>query len=208
MDDSELAEVRASRTRILDAADDFRRGLERELHDGAQQRLASVALALGLAGRALTGDAAELVTEARAELGLAMAELRELARDIYPVLLTEAGLGPALTALTDRCAVPTVVTAVPTGRLPGPVERTCYFVVFEALKDVARRSSATLAEVAVCELGDQVSVEVSDDGVASADRGEPGPRGVADRVVAHGGHLRVDSRHGGGTRVTAELPCA
>jgi signal transduction histidine kinase len=198
----------ASCARIVDAADDFRRRLERELHDGAQQRLASVALALGLAGRGITGDAADLVAEARTELGLAMAELRELARDIYPVLLTEAGLGPALTALTDRCPIPTAVAAVPTGRLAGAVERTCYFVVSEALKNVARHSFAARAEVVVREVGGQVSVEVFDDGVGGADPGGPGLRGLADRVAASGGRLRVESRRGGGTRVMADLPCA
>lgn len=188
--------------RIVDAGDEYRRKLERRLHDGAQQRLASAVLALGLAGRTLTGDAAGLVAEAREELALAMAELRDLARDIYPVLLGEAGLGPALAALTDRCPVPTVVSAVPGGRLPGPVERTCYFVVFEALQNVAGHSSATRAEVVVRERGGHVSVEVSVDGVGDA---EPDLTGLADRVAAHGGRLRVES--GAGTRVRADVPC-
>jgi signal transduction histidine kinase len=197
-----------ARARIVDAADDFRRGLERQLHDGAQQRLASAALALGLAGRGLTADAAGLVAEARTELGLAMAELRELARDIYPVLLTEAGLGPALTALADRCPVPTVISEVPAGRLTGAVERTCYFVVSEALRNVARHSFAAGAEVVVREVGGQVSVEVFDDGVGGADPDGPGLRGLADRVAAYGGRLRIENKRDGGTRVTAELPCA
>ena len=137
-----------------------------------------------------------------------MAELRELARDIYPVLLTEAGLGPALASLADRCPVPTVISAVPDRRLAGAVERTCYFVVFEALKNVAGHSSATRAEVVVREQGGQVSVEVSDDGVGGADPDGPGLRGLADRVAAHGGRLRVESSRGGGTRVMADLPCA
>jgi signal transduction histidine kinase len=193
--------------RIVDAADEFRRRLERRLHDGAQQRLASAVLALSLAARTLTGDAAALVTEAREELGLAMAELRELARDTYPVLLAEAGLGPALASLTDRCPVPTVVSAVPGGRLPGPVERTCYFVVFEALKNVAGHSHAGRAEVVVRAQGGQVNVEVSDDGVGGADPGGPGLSGLADRVAAHGGRLRVVSPRGSGTRVRADVPC-
>jgi signal transduction histidine kinase len=195
------------RARIVDAADEFRRRLERRLHDGAQQRLASAVLALGLAGRTLTGDAAGLVAEAREELGLAMAELRELARDIYPVLLAEAGLGPALASLTDRCPVPAVVSAVPGGRLPGTVERTCYFVVFEALKNVAGHSFATRAEVVVREEGDHVSVEVRDDGAGGADPGGPGLSGLADRVAAHGGRLWVESPRGAGTRVRADVPC-
>jgi signal transduction histidine kinase len=209
---AELTEVRASRARIVDAADDARRGFERTLHDGPQQRLASAALALGLAGRTLDGpapaDAAGLVAEAGAELGRALAELRELARDLYPVLLTNAGLGPALGSLADRCPVPTVVSAVPPARPSGAAERTCYFVVAEALANVAVHSFATRAEVLVRELGGQVMVEVSDDGVGGADPRGPGLRGLADRVAAHGGLLRVESVRGTGTRVIAELPCA
>lgn len=193
--------------RIVDAADEFRRRLERQLHDGAQQRLASAVLALGLAGRRLTGEAAGLVAEAKEELALAMAELRELARDIYPVLLTEAGLGPALAALADRCPVSTVVSAVPGERLSGAVERTCYFVVSEALRNVAGHSLATRAEVVVREQGGQVSVEVSDNGVGGADEHGPGLSALADRVAAHGGRLRVESRPGAGTRVRADVPC-
>ncbi|MBP2324969.1 signal transduction histidine kinase [Kibdelosporangium banguiense] len=193
MRDSASPELAA---RIVDAADDFRRRLERELHDGAQQRLASVVLALGLAGRTLTGDAAGLVAEARSELSLAMAELRDLARDIYPVLLTEAGLGPALASLTDRCPVPVVVSAVPAGRLADSVERTCYFVVSETLGNMA---GATRAEVAVREPGGHVTVEVL---AVGAGRG-PDLSALADRVQAHGGRLHVES-----DRVMADLPCA
>jgi signal transduction histidine kinase len=207
----ELAEPHASRARILDAADARRRELERELHDGAQQRLSAVVLALGLASRTIDGpapaDAAGLVAEATAELGRALAELRELARDIYPVLLTDAGLGPALTSLADHSPVPVVVSALPAGRLPGRVERTCYFVAFEALRNVAVHSFADHAEVAVRELGGHVRVEVSDDGAGGADPGGPGLRGLADRVAAYGGRLRVESDRGQGTRVIAELPC-
>jgi signal transduction histidine kinase len=209
---AELAEVRASRARLVDAADSLRRGFERDLHDGAQQRLASVVLALGLVSRTLDGPAssgaAELVAEATAELNRALAELRELARDLYPVLLTDAGLGPALSSLADRCPVPAVVSAVPAGRLAGAVERTCYFVVFEALRNVVVHSCATRAEVVVRELGGQVEVEVFDDGVGGADPDGPGLRVLADRVAAHGGRLRVASERGAGTRVTADLPCA
>ncbi|MGH3879233.1 MAG: sensor histidine kinase [Actinophytocola sp.] len=212
MPDPELVEVRASRARIVDATDALRRKLERDLHDGAQQRITSVVLALGLVGRTLDGtapgDTAELVAEATAELNRALAELRELARDLYPVLLTDAGLGPALASLADRCPVPVVISDVPPGRLAGAVERTCYFVVFEALRNVAVHSFATRTEVAVRELGGQVRIQVSDDGVGGADPGGPGLRGLADRVAAHGGRLWVDSERDGGTRVMAELPCA
>lgn len=209
---AELTEVRASRARIVDAADRRRRKLERDLHDGALQRLTSVVLALGLVSRTLSGpepsDAAGLVTEAGDELGRALAELRELARDIYPVLLTDAGLGPALHSLADRCPVPAAVSAVPAGRLSDAAERTCYFVVFEALRNVAVHSLATRAEVMVRELGGQVKVEVSDNGVGGAHPGGAGLRALADRVAAHDGRLWVESERGGGTRVTAELPCA
>lgn len=209
---SELAEVRASRARIVDAADDLRQTYERALHDGPQQRLASVALALGLVsrtlGRSASTDTAGLVAEAGAELGRALTELRELARDMYPVLLTNAGLGPALSSLADRCPVPTTVSAVAAGRPASAAERTGYFVVFEALRNVAVHSFATRAQVVVRELGGQVSVEISDNGVGGADPAGPGLRVLADRVAAHGGRLRVENEPGGGTRVTAELPCA
>lgn len=206
----ELAEVRASRARLVDAADSVRRGFERDLHDGAQQRLTSVVLALGLLGRTLdaSSDAAGLVAEATAELNRALAELRALARDLYPVLLTDAGLGPALVSLADRCPVPAVVATVPSARLADAVERTCYFVVYEALRNVAVHSCATRAEVVVRELGGHVEVEVFDDGVGGADPDGPGLRVLADRVAAHGGRLRVASARGAGTRVTAVLPCA
>jgi signal transduction histidine kinase len=209
---AELAEVRASRARIVDATDRLRRTFERELHDGAQQRLASVVLALGLVSRTLGGpasaDAAGLVAEASAELGQALAELRELARDLYPVLLSEAGLGPALRSLADRCPVPVAVMSVPATRLADAAERTCYFVVSEALRNVAVHSFATRAEVVVRELGGQVWVEVSDDGVGGADPDGPGLRVLADRVAANGGRLRVAGERDGGTRVTVDLPCA
>lgn len=207
---AELAEVRASRARLVDAADRERRTFERALHDGAQQRLASVVLALGLVRRSLgdTASADALAAEAGTELGRALAELRELARELYPVLLTETGLGPALSALADRCPVPVAVSAVPATRLSAAAERTCYFVVFEALRNVAVHSFATRAEIMVHERGGQVRVEVSDDGVGGADPDGPGLRVLADRVAAHGGRLWVESDGGRGTRVMARLPCA
>jgi len=209
---AQLVDSSASRARLVDAADRLRHKLERDLHDGAQQRLASVALALGLAGRKLGGAqptaAADLVAEAGAELDRALADLRALARDVYPVLLTESGLGPALTSLTDRSPVPATVSVALARRLPGAVERNCYFVVAEALKNVATHSFADRAEVVVREQGGVVIVEVRDDGAGGADPGGPGLSGLADRVAAHGGRLRVESRTGTGTRVMAELPCA
>jgi signal transduction histidine kinase len=190
---SELAEVRASRARILAAADDARRTAERVLHDGAQQRLLSVALALRMARGKLTGPAAavDLLDEAAAELGTALAELRELARGMYPVLLTDAGLGPALAALVERSPVPAELVAAPDLRFARAVEQTCYFVVAETLS-----ATTAPAAVAVREGGGLMIVEVLTAGVA------PGVRGLADRVAALGGALQV-----GGSGVRAVLPC-
>jgi signal transduction histidine kinase len=190
---SELAEVRASRARILAAADDARRTAERVLHDGAQQRLLSVALALRMARGKLTGPAAavDLLDEAAAELGTALAELRELARGMYPVLLTDAGLGPALAALVERSPVPAELVAAPDLRFARAIEQTCYFVVAETLS-----ATAAPAAVAVREGGGLMIVEVLTAGVP------PDVRGLADRVAALGGALRV-----GSSGVRAVLPC-
>jgi signal transduction histidine kinase len=194
---SELAEVRASRARIVAATDDARRTAERDLHDGAQQRLLSVALALRMARGKLTGPAAgvDLLDEAAAELATALAELRELARGMYPVLLTDAGLGPALAALAERSPVPAELVAAPDRRFARPVEQTCYFVVAETLSATAAAPDGRV-RIAVREGGGVMTVEVSTAGVA------PGVRGLADRVAAHGGTLRVS-----GSGVRAVLPC-
>lgn len=207
---AQLREVRASRARIVEAAYSARREVERDLHDGAQQRLLSVALALRLARRQLgeDGEVDGLLEDASTELAGALDELRELARGIYPVLLTDSGLGPALQSLADRSPVRAVLTAAPAGRLPGPVEQTCYFVVSEALANAAKHAAAGEISIGVREHAGQVAVEVSDDGVGGADPTGSGLRGLTDRVAALGGLLRVDSPTGGGTRVIAELPCA
>jgi signal transduction histidine kinase len=214
---AQLREVQASRARIVESADAARRRVERDLHDGAQQRLVTVALALRLArSRLASAPAAEvdaLLRETGEELAAALDELRELARGIYPVLLTDAGLGPAVTALAERSPVPAVVAAVPARRLPEVVEQAGYFVVSEALANVAKHARATRvvveARVGAGEAGggDTLLVEVVDDGVGGAHLRGPGLGGLADRVAAAGGRLRVTSPPGGGTRVTAELPC-
>jgi signal transduction histidine kinase len=207
----QLAEVRASRTRLVEAADAARRRVERDLHDGAQQRLVAVGLALRLARARLADAPADeleaLLVEAGDELTAALAELRELARGIYPALLTEAGLGPALTSLAERAPVPVVLGAVPPQRPPEPVEQTCYFVVSEAVTNAAKHASASRVEVSVVPDGGDLRVEVADDGVGGADAEGSGLRGLADRVAALGGHLRVTSPAAGGTRVTATVPC-
>ncbi|MGK5113191.1 MULTISPECIES: sensor histidine kinase [unclassified Geodermatophilus] len=208
---TQLREVNASRARIVEAADAARRRVERDLHDGAQQRLVTVALALRLArtqlGSAGAGEVAALLDEAGAELSGALDDLRELARGIYPVLLTDAGLGPALATLVDRSPVPAVIGAVPDRRWPEALEQTCYFVVSEALANAAKHADASTVTVDVRPEGRLLRVEVGDDGVGGADPAGSGLRGLADRVAALGGRLVVRSPRGSGTRVIATLPC-
>jgi signal transduction histidine kinase len=195
---AELVAVRASRARILAAADDARRRVERDLHDGAQQRLLSVVLALRMARGKLTGPAGvALLDEAAAELTGALAELRELARGLYPVLLTDAGLGPALAALVERCPVPAELVAVPDGRFARAVEQTCYFVVAEALAGVVDCGPDGPVRIVVRQRGGLMDVEVSATGPVP-----PDVPALADRVAAAGGTLRV-----GPASVRAVLPC-
>jgi signal transduction histidine kinase len=208
---AQLEEVRASRARIVEAGDAERRRVERNLHDGAQQRLVNIALALGIArsqvGVASDREMAGALEEAAAELRLAVAELRELARGIHPVILSEAGLGPALAALADRSPVPVTVTAVPPGRLPSRVEETAYYVASEALANAAKHARATSVSISARRLDGDLLVEVGDDGVGGADPDGSGLRGLADRVAALDGRLLVHSPAGEGTCITVELPC-
>jgi signal transduction histidine kinase len=208
---AQLREVQESRARIVEAADAARRQVERDLHDGAQQRLVTAALALTLAGRRLgsapNDEIAALLRQTGDELTGALDELRELARGIYPILLTDAGLGPALTALAERSPIPAVLATAPGGRLPEPLEQAAYFVVSEALANAAKHSAAGSVTVDARSRDGALVVRVVDDGVGGADAGGSGLRGLADRVAAAGGRLRVDSPAGGGTRLTAELPC-
>jgi signal transduction histidine kinase len=209
------AELRRSRARIVEATDAERRRLERDLHDGAQQRLVSLSLALRILRTRLRApggsidEAAAAADDAAAELRIAIQELRELARGIHPTILTEAGLGAAIEALADRSAVPAVVTSVPDRRLPPLVEATAYFVVSEALVNVTKYASATSASIsAECD-GPTLRVRVGDDGIGGADRARgTGIRGLQDRVAALGGRLTVDSPPGQGTLVLAEIPIA
>ena len=207
---AQLREVQASRARIVESADAARRRVERDLHDGAQQRLVNVALLLKIAqGRLasrMLGEVAALLAETVDELAGALEELRELARGIYPALLTDCGLAPALTALAERSPLPAVVTAAPAGRLPDAVEHAAYFVVSEGLANAAKHSAAGEVSIDVRVADGVLVVEVADDGAGGADPDGAGLRGLADRLAAVGGRLHLASPAGGGTRLTAELP--
>ncbi|MBA2383765.1 MAG: PAS domain S-box protein [Actinobacteria bacterium] len=202
-------EVHASRARIVQAADDARRVLERNLHDGAQQRLISLSLTLRLAQRRLEdrpAEAGELLAGAREELAHAIEDLRELARGIHPAVLTDRGLDAALDALASRSPVP-VEIAVPAERLPGPVEAAAYYVVAESLTNVAKYARASSASVRVYREDGHALIEVSDDGIGGADwDGGTGLSGLADRLAALDGTLVVESPPGGGTRILAAIP--
>jgi signal transduction histidine kinase len=193
------------------AADQARRRLERNLHDGAQQRFVSLSLALRLTLSLLESDparAAEHLQGAQRELAQGLEELRELARGIHPAILTERGLRAAVDSLVLRAQVPVDVVDMPEGRLPPEVEAAAYYVVSESLANVTRYADADRATVAVIRAGGLVAVEVSDDGKGGA---EPAPgsglRGLADRVEAIGGRLEIASPPGAGTRIRAVLPC-
>src|SRR3954451_1686195 len=186
-------ELQASRGRLLEISTFERRRLERDLHDGAQQRLVALSLQLGLAERKLGQDpevAARLLSAAREELATALAELRELARGIHPAILTDRGLAPAIQALAERAPLPVSLEAMPDQRLPAPVEAAAYFVVAESLTNVAKYARAQHATVSVEQDNGYAVVEVRDDGVGGADPGEgTGLRGLADRLPAPPGGL-------------------
>jgi len=208
---AQLEQVRASRARIVEAGDAERRRLERDLHDGAQQRLVTLSLALGMARDRAAGvdpELGSLIESASKEAKEALTELRELARGIHPAVLTETGLAGAIQALAERSPVATTITAVPDGRFPAAIEATAYFVVCEALANVAKHARADGAQVTIQSRPGRLVVEVSDDGAGGA-RPEAGSglRGLADRVASAGGVLRVDSPPGEGTRLEADIPC-
>jgi PAS domain S-box-containing protein len=204
------ADMRASRARIVEAADGARRKLERDLHDGAQQRLVELGLQLRMARAKIDAnpmEAAEFLDAAVEALTEATAELRELARGIHPVVLTEGGLRPALAALVDRSSIPAKVVEVPDRRFPAAVEAAAYFVVAEALTNAARYSEASGVEVTATQQDGRLRVVVSDDGCGEADLLGSGVRGIADRVAAVDGSLSVRSPAGRGTIVRADIPC-
>jgi signal transduction histidine kinase len=204
------SELRASRVRIVRAADEARRKLERNLHDGAQQRLVSVALSLRVAMANLPrdpGKARDVLAGASAELATALDELRDLARGIHPTTLTEQGLGPALELLAQRTPFDVAVANELGERLPGHVEAAAYYVVLESLTNVAKYAHASKVEVRVSRSDGLARVEVEDDGVGGADMwAGSGLRGLADRVEALDGRFGVESPKHAGTRVWAEIP--
>jgi len=206
-----LAELRASRERIVAAGDAERRRLERNLHDGAQQRLVFVALQLRMVQSRIDTDPAlakRLVAGACDELSTSLEDLRELARGLHPSVLNH-GLKAALDSLAARSGVPTTVSYEPAERLPEPVELAAYFVACEALANVAKYARATRASVHVTRRDGVAVIEIADDGVGGADEtAGTGLQGLADRVAALDGTLRILSPPGTGTVVTADLPCA
>jgi signal transduction histidine kinase len=207
-----LEDLRASRARIVEAAETERRRVERNLHDGAQQRLVSIAMALGLMERKLDTDpdaAKPILHEAREDLAIALQELRELSQGIHPSLLTERGLKAALGELPLRTPVPLELEVSIVERLPLQVEAAAYYVVSEALANVTKYARATAVRVRVDRVDGNALVEVADDGVGGADRSRgSGLRGLADRVEALGGTFALVSPAGRGTVVRAEIPCA
>ena len=206
-----LSELRASRQRLVEAGDAERRRLERDLHDGAQQRLVAISMQLRLIQADIRRDPAsaeQLVTAASGELAQSLEELRELARGIHPAAL-DHGLAPALESLAARSTVPTAVTYDAPQDLPRAVELAAYFVATEALANIGKYAQATAASMRLTPTARGVAIEIADDGVGGADPAAgSGLRGLADRVEALDGHLLVTSPPGEGTVVVAELPCA
>jgi PAS domain S-box-containing protein len=205
-----LEDLAASRARIVTAGDVERRRLERNLHDGAQQRLVALAVSQRLALNKLGNDpraARELLNGAANELSVALEELRELARGLHPAMLTERGLGPAVESVAYRAPVPVEILEMPTERLPEPIEAAAYYVIAEALTNVAKYAHATAARICVAHLRDKVVVQVQDDGVGGADATVgSGIRGLADRVESLGGRLELTSPACAGTTLRAEIP--
>jgi len=206
-----LTELQASRARLVGATDAERRRIERDLHDGTQQRLVSIAMSLGLLESKLPAqqeEAAPLLRETRAALAVALEELRELTHGINPPLLVERGLSAALDELCRRAALPTHLRLELDGRLPDQVESAAYFVASEALTNAAKHSHATDVRVTASLAGATLIVQVADDGIGGAGTGGgSGLRGLADRVEALGGRFTVSSPPGRGTTLRAEVPC-
>jgi signal transduction histidine kinase len=205
-----LKELRGSRARVIEAGQKERQRLERNLHDGAQQRLIALSLQLSLLEKRVPDDphVRAQLKAARQEIAQSLDELRDVARGIHPAVLTGHGLAVAVESLAARAPLP-VRLHVDVGRLPEPVEVSAYYVVSESLANVAKHAQASVAYVALARIPNGLLVEVVDDGVGGADteRGS-GLRGLADRVEALGGRLKVWTPQGGGTRVRAEIPCA
>lgn len=207
---AQLVELRQSRARIVRAGDEERRRLERDLHDGAQQRLLGVGMALQLLRSSLGGQdgAYGLLDETETEVQEALRELRELARGIHPAALVDHGLSAALRTLAERAAIP-IELSVLDERIPAEVETAAYFIVAEALANIAKHATASKASVSVRRQNGLVLVDVRDNGVGGAGLGGGGTglRGLADRAGALDGRLTLESPPGGGTRLLAEIPC-
>jgi signal transduction histidine kinase len=203
-------ELAASRARLVEAADEARRRIERDLHDGAQQRLVAAALELTLLEKRLEHDpegARTVLARAREQLDWGLRELRDLARGIHPAVLTERGLEAALAALVQRAPVPVELRAAVPERLDTAIEAAAYFLVSEAVTNVAKHAEADRVSVDVASTGGTLVVTIADDGVGGADPGRgSGLGGLVDRVDAVGGHLEVSSAPGQGTRLCARLP--
>jgi signal transduction histidine kinase len=205
-----LDELRGSRVRVIEAGQKERQRLERDLHDGAQQRLVALSLDLGMLESRIDTDpeARAVLAQAKREIAVSLDELRDLARGLYPAVLNAHGLEVALESLTARASVPTRLRVEVVGRLTEPVEVAAYYVVCESLANVGKHAQATSATVDITRRDGHVTVEVVDNGIGGADteRGT-GLRGLADRVEALDGRLRVWTPRGGGTRIRAEIPC-
>jgi PAS domain S-box-containing protein len=205
-----LEQLAASRARIVTAGDVERRRLERNLHDGAQQRLVTLSLSLRVALTKLESDPATaraVLADASEDLGRALEELRELARGLHPAVLSERGLAAAVETIASRVPIPVEVSDIPEQRLPEPVEAAAYYLIAEALTNVTKYADASKVRVRVAASDGSVVVEVSDDGVGGADPATgSGLRGLADRVEALGGSLEVASPAGSGTSLRAEIP--
>jgi PAS domain S-box-containing protein len=209
--DAQLAEVHASRARILDAADRARREIERNLHDGAQQRFVSIALRLQVwlkAHRELSDDSRGELADVLGELRAGLADLRDLAHGLHPAVLSDRGLGDAVSALAYRATVPVDLhVALPATRLPPSIEAAAYYAVCEALTNVAKYACASRSWVTVEQRGERLAVEVGDDGVGGADPSSgSGLLGLRDRIAAVNGTLDIESRPAGGTVLRVSLP--
>jgi signal transduction histidine kinase len=206
-----LEELRGSRARVIEAGQLERQRLERNLHDGAQQRLIALALELSVLGKQLKGDpgAGKRLDAAQREIAMSLEELRAVARGLHPAVLTGHGLAVALEQVAARAAVPVRLQVEAESRFPAQVEVAAYYVVIESLTNIAKHAQATRASVEVSRTDEGLMVEVIDDGVGGADsESGSGLRGLADRVEALGGRLRIWTPRDGGTRVRAEIPCA
>ena len=202
--------MRESRSRIVEAQLAERERIERDLHDGAQQRLVTLALHLRMAQETLRSDpaaAGTMLDGVGEDLKLALGELRELARGLHPAILTERGLAPALQAVATRAPFKVEIVGVPHERLPAAIEAAIYYVVAETLTNAAKHAEASEAQVELSTTGDTATVEIRDNGRGGADLADgSGIRGLADRVEALGGRFELQSPLGAGTVVRAELP--